>query len=198
MFELNVHLRNKALGLARTANLSDSATAQAYRANYAKGPALRAPSVFKGDTETSDTYWHGAVLGDAFEEYFMRVTNGSGKYCMTAQEDAAIMEVMVRGAVAKLVDLERIVVMRATSNFDRGYPGETAAHSLLFDVSGGFSISLANLYNAGRPIVDDILTNWKKGGWERGINAKNYVGDIFGTVMNGNKMDIGTDYAQTG
>jgi len=54
VFELNVHLRNKALALAQTANLSDSATAQAYRAHYPHAPANKPPTVFKGDTETSD------------------------------------------------------------------------------------------------------------------------------------------------
>lgn len=57
-------------------------------------------------------YWHGAVLGDAFEQYFQQVTNGSGKYAMTAQEDAAVLEVMIRGAQAGLVDFERCLVMR--------------------------------------------------------------------------------------
>jgi len=59
VFELNVHLRNKALSLAKTANLSDSATAQAYRAKYLKAPANKPPTVFKGDTEvwlTSHSY----------------------------------------------------------------------------------------------------------------------------------------------
>lgn len=53
VFELNAHLRNKALDLARTANLSDSATAKAYRAHYPNAPANQPPTVFKGDTETS-------------------------------------------------------------------------------------------------------------------------------------------------
>lgn len=54
VFELNVHLRNKALGLAQKANLTDSTTAKNYRAHYPKAPANKTPQVFKGDTETSD------------------------------------------------------------------------------------------------------------------------------------------------
>lgn len=137
------------------------------------------------------------MLGDAFEEYFQQVTNGSGKYAMTAQEDAAVLEVMIRGAQAGLVDFERCLVMRGASNFDRPYPGESAAQSLLFDTSGGFSIALANLYNAGKPIVDDILTNWKKT-WASGIKPTGYAGDIFETVPNGFEPDIGTDFGSTG
>lgn len=197
VFELNVHLRNKALGLAQTANLSDSSTASAYRAHYPKAPANKPPTVFKGDTATSDVYFHGAVLADAFDEYFVKVTNGSGKYCMTAQEDNAVLEAMIRGAAASLVDFERIIVMRAASNFDREYPGETAAQSLLYDTSGGFSISLANLYKAGSPIIDDIMTNWKKT-WAKGISYSNYAGDILDSVPNGITPDIGTPEGRIG
>jgi len=117
---------------------------------------------------------------------------------MTAQEDNAVAEVLLRGAVAGLVDFSRFMVMRAASNFDRGYPGETAAQSLLFDTSGGFGIALANLYNTGKPIVDDILTNWKKGGWQKGIKITNYVGDILRTLNSTYPADIGTEFGSVG
>lgn len=116
---------------------------------------------------------------------------------MTAQEDNAILEAMLRGAKAGLVDFTRIMVMRAGSNFDRQYPGETAAQSLFDDVSGGFPISLANLYNAGKPIIDDILGNWAQT-WEKGIKVTNYAGDILDTVPDGFTPDIGTVYGQIG
>lgn len=116
---------------------------------------------------------------------------------MTAQEDNAILEAMIRGAKASLVDFARIIVMRAGSNFDRQHPGETAAQSLFDDISGGFPISLANLYNAGRPIVDDILAKWDKV-WSDGIKVNNYVGDILESVPNGFEPDIGTEYGQIG
>lgn len=116
---------------------------------------------------------------------------------MTAQEDNAILEAMIRGAKAGLVDFTRIMVMRAGSNFDREHPGETAYTNLFNDNSGGFPISLANLYNAGRPIVDDILASWDKT-WKGGIKVKNYAGDIFDTVPDGYPPDIGTPNGSVG
>jgi len=64
---------------------------------------------------------------------------------------------MICGAAGGLVDVTRIMVMQAASNFDREHLGKTAAQSLLSDTSDGFGIALDNLYNAGRPIIDDIL-----------------------------------------
>jgi len=117
---------------------------------------------------------------------------------MTAQEDNAVAEVLLRGAAASLVDFSRFMVMRAASNFDRGYPGETAAQSLLFDTSGGFGISLKNLYNSGKPIIDDILGNWRKNGWQKGIKATNYAGDILNTLNSTYPADIGTPNGSIG
>lgn len=116
---------------------------------------------------------------------------------MTAQEDNAVLEAMIRGAKAGLVDFTRIMVMRAGSNFDREYPGETAAQNLFSDNSGGFGISLANLYNAGKSIVDDILGKWD-GTYKKGIKVQNYAGDILNTVPGAYPPDIGTGYGQTG
>lgn len=97
----------------------------------------------------------------------------------------------------RYTDTDDAVGFRAASNFDRPYPGESAAQSLLFDTSGGFSIALSNLYNAGMPIVDDILTDWKKT-WAAGIKPTGYAGDILETVPNGFEPDIGTDFGSIG
>lgn len=60
VFEVNVALRDLAMGYASTAVLNDSDTAIAYRANYASTAAYAAgaqgPSVVAGDVATSDVY----------------------------------------------------------------------------------------------------------------------------------------------
>lgn len=42
---------------------------------------------------------------------------------MTAQEDNATLEVLLRAALHKLVDFSRIILMRTASDFDRPWPG---------------------------------------------------------------------------
>lgn len=117
VFEVNEALRDIAFSYAIKANLSTSEESAAYGAKYApEGPAYvaatRAPSVVKCDSATSDVYYSGTLLSEAFENTTTIWTNGSGVYCMTAQEDNATLEVLTRLAIEGLVDFARIIVMR--------------------------------------------------------------------------------------
>lgn len=197
VFEVNENLRDIAYNFASTAlPFNDSATAMAYRANYAPhgtGPyvaATKAPGVIKCDVATSDVYYSGVLLGEAFENTTSLFTNGSGVYCMTAQEDNATLEAMLRGAILGLVDFSRMIIMRTASDFDRPYPGESDVNNLFYIDQGGFIPALQNIYIAGTPIVKGIVSEWDKGrGFGRGIKPSNYIGDIFGTL--GGEPDFG-------
>lgn len=180
-FELSQSLQEKAYKAASKANLQDSEEAQNYRSLFTQSPANQPPRVFKGDVVTSDVYWHGEMLGQVFDNYTTMLTNSSGRYCMTAQEDVAILEVMVRGAVARVVDFSRIMVMRTASNFDRPPPGKTAAQQLLHTTQGGFPNAVANILIAGRLIVKEIVDHWDQT-YRKGVELENYIGDVFGTI----------------
>lgn len=116
VFELNGALRDMAYTLAARAKLSDNVDAMKYRARYKSGDRFSAatskPTVVKCDTATSDVYYSGRLLSEAFENITTVWTNGTGVYCMTAQEDNAVLEVLVRMSLAKLVDFARVIVMR--------------------------------------------------------------------------------------
>lgn len=193
VFELNADLRSMAVSLARTATLADSPTAEAYRANYNTtngiyNAALAPPSVVECDSSTSDVFFHGTYMGEGFANFTTLVTNGTGAYCITAQEDNASMEALLRTSYHNLTDFSRIIALRTASNFDREYPGQTAYQSLFDSDSGGYELSLANIYNAGIKIVEGILKDWDCT-FERGIEPSNYIGDIFGTL--GGEPDFG-------
>lgn len=116
------------------------------------------------------------------------MTNGSGVYCTTAQEDNATLEAMLRAAVEGLVDFGRMIIMRTASDFDRPYPGESATYNLFYAEQGAFEPSIQNIYLAGREVVAGILNGWNTT-FAGGVNATNYVGDIFGTI--GGTPDFG-------
>ncbi|KAI9664433.1 MAG: hypothetical protein M1829_005826 [Trizodia sp. TS-e1964] len=189
VFEVNAALRRKAVHLARKANLSDSSTAKAYRGNYAAhSAAVKPPSVIECDVATSDVYYSGHYLSEAFENTTKLFTNGSAVYCSTAQEDSAVLEALLRGALGELVDFSRIIIMRTASNFDRPYPGESPLYNLVYANSGGFQISLQNTYLAGIEVVKGILEGWSES-FKSGIKAHNYIGDILGSL--GGDPDFG-------
>lgn len=192
VFEVNESLRQLALGLAKTATLNDSDAAIAYRANYALSTLYtagsQAPSVVACDVATADTYFSGTLLSDAFVNTTKLFTNGSGVYCTTAQEDNATLEAMLRADLNNLTDFSRVIIMRTASDFDRPFPGEAATVNLFYADQGGFEPALQNIYLAGIKVVEGILTQWDST-FARGINATNYIGDIFGSL--GGKPDFG-------
>ncbi|KAJ7763657.1 purine nucleoside permease [Mycena maculata] len=183
VFEVNDALRKVAVGLARTARLTDTDACKRLRATYTS-PVFAAgaapPSIVMCDTLTSDTYWSGALLAEAFENTTSILTNGSGVYCSTQQEDNAILSALLRGALFDLVDFSRIIVMRSASDFDRPPPGVSAADSL-FAPAVGFPPALLNLRIAGVKVVQGIIDGWAST-FERGIEPDNYVGDILGSL----------------
>jgi purine nucleoside permease len=197
VFEVNEALRGIAVSLASTGlPFNDSFHAIAYRANYAPqgiGPyvaATKKPGIITCDVVTSDVYFSGALLGEAFENTTKLFTNGSGVYCMTAQEDNATLEALLRAAITKHVDFSRIIVMRTASDFDRPYPGQTPADNLLYANQGGFDPAIQNIYIAGIKVVQGILAEWHSSRrFADGVLPANYIGDIFGTL--GGTPDFG-------
>jgi purine nucleoside permease len=194
VFEVSEALRDIAASFASTAQLNDSSAAAAYRAHYTDEgvtiyeAATKAPGIIKCDTATSDVYFSGALLGEAFENTTKLFTNGSGVYCMTAQEDNATLEALLRAAKTQLVDFARIIIMRTASDFDRPYPGLSDIDNLFYSNQGGFVPAIANIYLAGNPVVKGILDSWE-GRFEKGVTPSNYIGDIFGTL--GGTPDFG-------
>ncbi|KAJ9638645.1 hypothetical protein H2204_004121 [Knufia peltigerae] len=192
VFETNLALRDIAIDLASSAALNDTATAQAYRAKYAPEAAYTAgsqgPSVLGCDVATSDVYYSGTHLSEAFENTTRIWTNGSGVYCTTAQEDNASLEVILRATRMNLTDYNRVIVMRTASDFDRPPPGISEIQNLLFVDQGGFPPAIKNIYLAGIKVVQGVLDGWDST-FEKGITPTNYVGDIFATL--GGTPDFG-------
>ena len=126
VFELNTNLRDAVVGYTANVALNDTDDAATYRAMYDYAPANAPPSVFYGDVATSDNYWGGNLLAEAFGNITQLWTNGTGQYATTAQEDNATFEAMIRADKAGLMDFSRVVLMRTCSDFDREPPTQDA------------------------------------------------------------------------
>jgi len=167
-FQLNEALLQKALALSRDASLEDNPKARAYRAHYHRAPANQPPGVIQCDTLGGDTWWHGHKLGERARAWAKLLSDGQATYCTTQQEDNATYNALARAAASGRVDLQRLAVLRTGANFDRPYPGQSAFASLNAD-SGGFLLSTRNLYNAGGPLVREIVAHWAQ--WQVGVPA---------------------------
>ncbi|KAJ6788083.1 hypothetical protein PWT90_02530 [Aphanocladium album] len=191
VFELNAELRDAAYEFATAAVLEDDEGAQTLRRQYnADTAAAQAPGLVKCDVTTSDVYFIGEKLADTFDKTTEIWTNGTGEYCMSAQEDNAILEVLVRGAVDKLIDFSRVILMRAGSNFDRPPPGMSIRDFMAEAATQpGQAIASQNIYNAGVRVVRGIVRGWHST-FASGVSPQNYVGDILGSL--GGVPDFGT------
>ena len=168
VFQLNPQLADAALALSRNVTLADNAQAQAARAKYDYAPANQPPAVIQCDTLAGDTWWSGTKLGDRAREWTRILTDEKGVYCTTQQEDNATYEALKRAASVHRVDLNRVAVLRAGSDFDRPYQGQSSIDNLLnYAAQGGFEIAIDNLYRAGNPLVQQIVTHWNE--WRTGV-----------------------------
>lgn len=184
VFELNENLRDRALSLAQTAALYNGTAAnEAFRLTYNYAPANRTPNAIACDTLTGDTYWFGELLDETFANYTSLITNGTGVYCTTQQEDNASLEALMRAAMYGLVDFSRIVIMRSASDFTYSddYSGNKTVEFFDDVYQGGSAASVVNLYYASYPFIADVLENFDV--YDSGkYDADNYIGDFFNSL----------------
>lgn len=168
VFELNPKLQAKAFALSANVALSESKESAAWRVKYPYAPANQPPVVTQCDTLAGNTWFSGTRLSERAEVWSRLLTDNKGVYCTTQQEDNSTYEALLRASREGLVDIRRLAVVRAGSDFDRPYPGYSEVDNLLkYADQGGFVPALENLFRTGNPLVQEILKNWSV--WENGV-----------------------------
>jgi purine nucleoside permease len=164
VFALNPDLNAWAYSLTRDTLLADSDDLKKFRTRFTGFPnALRPPFVVRGDEETSSTFWHGSKLEDWANEWVRYYTGGKGNYMVCGMEDSGTLQSLTFLSAAGKVDLQRVMVLRTVSNYDREAPGTTAAESLKALASGNYSAyypALEAAETVGDKVVRDIVTHW--------------------------------------
>lgn len=170
LFELNPALQAKAFALSQNVVLSESKESAAWRQHYPYAPANQPPVVTRCDTLAGNTWFSGTRLSERAEAWTKLLTDNKGTYCTTQQEDNSTYEALLRASRLGRVDIQRLAVLRAGSDFDRPYPGYSEVDNLLkYADQGGFVPALDNLYRAGNALVQDITTHWSQ--WQKGVPA---------------------------
>jgi purine nucleoside permease len=163
-FHLNHGLREWAYQQTKLVKLDDSPQLAAARTRFTGANAHRPPFVLKGDTLSASTFWHGKLLDEWANRWVSYQTGGQGNFVTTAMEDTGTLQSLTFLAHAGRVDLRRVMVLRAVSNFDQPPAGLTAAENLAANVSEhSYSAYLPALeadYRVGNKIVSEIVTHW--------------------------------------
>jgi len=166
LYTLNPTLVNWAYNLTRDIPLADTDAIREWRARFAGFPnAQKPPFVSHGDDISSSTFWHGALMNDWANAWTRYYTGGTGNFKVCAMEDTGSMQALTFLSQAKRVDLNRVLVLRTVSNYDRQAPGEPAAQSLTEFVSGNYSAYMPALEAAqivGDKVVRDIVNHWSE------------------------------------
>jgi purine nucleoside permease len=163
-YTLNPQLVGWAFHLTQDLPLADSDSLRKSRARFAGFPnALKPPFVARGDTLSSSTFWHGSKMDEWANAWTSYYTGGKGNYMVAAMEDSGTLQALTFLSQAGRVDLQRVLVLRTVSNYDREAPGLPAAESLQEMVSGNYSAYMPALEAAqivGDKVVRDIVKNW--------------------------------------
>ena len=161
VFRLNPELVARASALTRDVELLDTPQMTERRQHFAPAQtAQQPPSVLHGDELASSTFWHGKLLSQRAHAWVDYQTESRGTYAVTAMEDHGILQSLRFLANAGRIDFNRILIVRAASNFDQQRPGITAAESLAETKVATYSAYLPALENAwrvGHRILDALL-----------------------------------------
>jgi purine nucleoside permease len=164
LYTLNSELVAWAFRLTKDTPLPDSDSLRASRARFPGFPnALKPPFVTRGDTLSSSTFWHGSKMDEWANAWASYYTSGKGNYMISAMEDTGTLQALTFLSRAGRVDLQRVLVLRTVSNYDREPPGTSAAASLKAMVSGNYSAYFPALEAAqivGDKVVRDIVDHW--------------------------------------
>ena len=164
LYTLNPDLVAWAFQLTKNIPLADTAQIRGYRARFAGFPnAVKPPFVTVGDTMSSGTFWHGSKMDEWANEWTRYYTGGKGNYMIAAMEDSGTMQALTFLNQAGRADLNRVLVLRTVSNYDREAPGTTPAESLKSMVGGKFAAYMESLDAAqivGDKVVRDIVEHW--------------------------------------
>jgi purine nucleoside permease len=164
VYTLNPGLVGWAFHLTQNIPLADSEALRKFRTRFAGFPnALKPPFVTRGDTLSASTFWHGSKMDEWANAWTRYFTAGKGNYMIAAMEDSGTLQALTFLNQAGRADLQRVLVLRTVSNYDREPIGTTAADSLKEMVSGNYSAYMPALEAAqtvGDKVVRDIVEHW--------------------------------------
>ena len=162
VYMLDEELVHKAYTLTKDVALVDDAPSRVYRSAYNIEPAVSPPLVSRGGFLSSDTFLHGHLTGNWSQKWFEAWVGTRSTYMLGNQEDSGTLTALMALKEMGKVRWNRVLLLRAGSNYDRPPPGVSALDSLNQAISDGvpiaMGIALKNIYLVANRFVDDVIT----------------------------------------
>jgi purine nucleoside permease len=164
-FALNAALTEWAYALTKDHPVADSAGIADFRKQFAGYPnATRPPFVTIGDNLASSTYWHGERMNGWANDWLKLQAGSSSNFMMTNMEDTGTLTALRRLSRNKLVDLQRVLVLRTASNYTMPPPKQSAAWSTTAPYPEQGRPAVEAAYRVGNRVAQELLRGWAKYG----------------------------------
>ena len=161
-FTLNRGLVDWAYARTRTIPLPDDPVLAKVRTPYS-GPGALPPFVLEGDGLMSSRFWYGEHMTDWAERWVPYWTGGKGVFAMSAEEDTGVMQALSFLAKAGRARTDRVLMLRAGSDYVVAPPGLSAAQFIAKEAVEGLPANheaLDNLYAVAAPVVRALADDW--------------------------------------
>lgn len=161
-YALNRSLVDWAYARTRAIPLPDDPALARLRSPYA-GPGSAPPFVLEGEGLMSARTWYGPQLNDWAGRWVSYWTGGQGVFAMSAEEDTGIMQALTQLAQDRRARLDRVLILRAASDYTVGPPGMSVAAFVAKEASEGFPANqeaLDALYTVAAPVARTLADDW--------------------------------------
>lgn len=165
MFALDEGLTDWAYRLTKDMKLPDDPKIREERARYVDHPKAQLPPfVLRGEQLAAQTFWHGRRMNDWANDWVKYWTSGKGDFVTSAMEETGTYQAITYLDRVGRADKNRVLVLRAGSNYTMPPPGIAAADYLLRENEGyaGMTTALESLYLVGSKVIDALLSDWDR------------------------------------
>ena len=162
-YPLNEKLANWAYGLTKDHPVADSPGIAAFRKQFAGYPnAVRPPFVTMGESLASSKYWHGEHMNQWANDWVKLQAGPNMNFMMTNMEDSGTLTALRRLSRKKLVDMQRVMVLRTASNYTMPPKGQSTAWSTTAEYPENGRPALEAAYSVGNIVAQALLKDWPK------------------------------------
>jgi purine nucleoside permease len=165
-FELNAGLTHWTFLLSSTrVRLADDDNLQRLRSPYNGLPKpQQPPSIIEGDVLAAGTFLDRSLTEHMAERWVDYWSDGQAVFTMSAEEDSGYLQALTLLSQAKIVDINRVMVLRSASDFTIPLPGQPATQLLFADqdhpAPSAFRESVNSAFAVGSAVVDELVHSW--------------------------------------
>ena len=160
-FELNQDLVNWAFKVSKDTFIPDGVDIRRFRLQFDDYHITQKPPLLTiGETLSASTYWHGALMSRWANDWVKLYSNEKMNFMTANMEDSGTLTALHRLGRIRLVDPERIMVLRTASNFTIPPPGQDAAWSSTEPYPDDGLPAKEAAFRVGNAVVKEILANW--------------------------------------